>query len=69
MNTEIIFLIEESPEGGYSAKSLGEDIFTEAETLDELKFMIRDAVKCHFENGNTPKMIRLHFVKEEVIAL
>jgi len=64
---EIIFLIEESPEGGYEAKALGHSIFTEADSMDELKVMIKDAVKCHFEIAEMPKMIRLHFVKEEVI--
>lgn len=69
MGTELIFLIEEAPETGYTAKALGESIFTEADTLDELKTMIKDAVKCHFEEGKAPKIIRLHFVKEELITL
>ncbi|HVA80666.1 MAG TPA: hypothetical protein VNF29_07060 [Candidatus Binataceae bacterium] len=47
--TEIIFTIEESPEGGYEARALGHPVFTEADTLDELKHMIRDAVRCHFD--------------------
>lgn len=67
MNSEIIFLVEESPEGGYTAKALGEAIFTEADTLEELKANIKDAVNCHFENGNAPKIIRLHFVREELL--
>lgn len=46
---EIIFLVEEAPEGGYTAKAMGEDIFTEADSLDELRSMIKDAVSCHFE--------------------
>ena len=66
---EIIFIIEESPEGGYEAKALGHAIFTEAESLDELKRMIKDAVHCHFENSEIPKMIRLHMVKDEVIPI
>ena len=69
MGTELIFLIEEAPETGYTAKALGESIFTEADTLDVLKTMIKDAVKCHFEEGKAPKIIRLHFVKEELITL
>ncbi len=66
---EIIFLIEEAPEGGYTARALGHSIFTEAESMDELRHHVRDAVKCHFEEGQTPKVIRLHFVREEVIAV
>ena len=65
---EIFFLVEEAPEGGYAAKALGESIFTEAETLEELHTNVRDAVQCHFEEGKAPKMIRLHFSHEEVIA-
>ena len=66
---EIIFLIEEAPEGGYSARALGHSIFTEAESMDALRDQVRDAVKCHFEDGQAPKVIRLHFVREEVIAV
>jgi hypothetical protein len=66
--SEIIFSVEESPEGGYEARALGFSIFTQANTLDELKTMIRDAVACHFENGDKPSVIRLHMVKDEVIS-
>jgi len=66
---EIIFLVEESPEGGYIAHALGESIFTEADDIQNLHDMVRDAVLCHFEEGQAPKIIRLHFVKEEVIGL
>ena len=65
---EIIFLIEEAPEGGYSARALGHSIFTEAESMDALRDQVRDAVKCHFDEGQAPKVIRLHFVREEVIT-
>ncbi len=68
MDKEIIFMIEESPEGGYTAKALGHSIFTEAESFDELKANIKDAISCHFDE-ESPKVIRLHFVKEEVIAV
>ena len=54
MSKEIIFLVEESPEGGYEAKALGFSIYTEAETLDELKHNIRDAVQCHFDESDIP---------------
>ncbi|KAF0221276.1 MAG: hypothetical protein FD174_414 [Geobacteraceae bacterium] len=66
---EIFFLVEEAPEGGYAAKALGESIFTEADTLEELHANVRDAVRCHFDEGKVPKMIRLHFVHEEVLAV
>lgn len=65
---EIIFLIEEAVEGGYTARALGESIFTEGEDLDNLRANIREAVDCHFEPDEKPKMVRLHFVSEEVIA-
>ncbi len=68
-NQEIIFLVEESLEGGFEAKALGESIFTQAETAPELRENIKDAIKCHFEPENMPKMIRLHFVKDEIMAL
>jgi hypothetical protein len=65
---EIIFAVEESPEGGYEARALGYSIFTQAETLEQLKGMVRDAVACHFETGDKPSVIRLHWVKDEVIS-
>lgn len=65
--TEIIFIIEESPEGGYEARALGYSIFTEGETVEELKENIKEAIRCHFE-VDIPKIIRLHYIKEEVIA-
>jgi hypothetical protein len=66
-DSEIIFTVEESPEGGYEAKALGYSIYTEADTLGELKAMVKDAVRCHFEQGARPRLIRLHLVKDEVI--
>ena len=60
--SEIIFSVQESPEGGYQARALGFSIFTEADSLDELKSMIRDAVSCHFEPAEEPGVIRLHRV-------
>jgi predicted RNase H-like HicB family nuclease len=67
MEKEIIFLVEEDSEGGYTAKALGYSIYTEADSVDELKTMIQDAVRCHFEDIEKPPVIRLHFVKDEVI--
>ncbi|MBI1955634.1 MAG: 2-oxoisovalerate dehydrogenase [Acidobacteria bacterium] len=65
--SEIIFAVEESAEGGYEAKALGYSIFTQADTLEELKAMVQDAVRCHFQEGARPRVIRLHWVKDEVI--
>jgi len=66
--TEIIFSVQESPEGGYEARALDFSIFTQANSLEELKTMIRDAVSCHFDATQKPSVIRLHFVKDEVIS-
>lgn len=66
--TEIIFLVEEDPEEGYTAKAIGESIFTQGETIEELRERVRDAVQCHFDEDQRPKLIRLHIVRDEVIA-
>ncbi len=67
--TEIIFLVEQDPEGGYTAVALAESIFTEAEDLETLKVMVKDAVHCHFDiEEERPKIIRLHIVRDEVFA-
>lgn len=55
---ELIFLVEEAPEGGYAARALGASIFTEAETLDDLRRAVREAVACHFDEGAGPQVIR-----------
>ena len=65
---EIIFIVEESLEGGYEARALETAIFTEAESLPELRESIKEAVRCHFDEKGMPRIIRLHFVKEEVIT-
>ena len=64
---EVIFIVEESPEGGFIAKGLGVSIYTEAESMEELRLAVRDAVLCHFDDDKK-RIIRLHIVKEEVIA-
>jgi hypothetical protein len=61
-------LVEEAPEGGFTARALGESIFTDADAIADLYGKVRDAVRCHFEEGQVPKVIRLHFVREEVIT-
>jgi hypothetical protein len=52
---EIVFVVDESPEGGFTARAVGESIFTEAATLDELRANVRSAVECHFDEGQSPK--------------
>jgi hypothetical protein len=69
MEKEIIFIVEESKEGGFEANALGFSIFTEAETFDELKKMVQDAVVCHFEDAERPRVIRLHQVREELLSI
>jgi hypothetical protein len=66
---ELIFLVEEAPEGGYTARALGQSIFTEADSIAELHEKVRDAVRCHFEDGQGPRVIRLHHVREEVLTV
>ena len=66
--TEIIFIVEEAAEGGYIARAVGASIFTEADNLDELRNGVHDAVRCHFDDADRPKAIRLHLVRDEVIA-
>lgn len=67
--TEIVFLVEDDPDGGYTARALGESVFTQADDLKTLRQMVRDAVHCHFpDEQSRPKIIRLHIVRDEVIA-
>jgi hypothetical protein len=64
---ELVFLVEESDKGGYIAKGLGVAIFTQADTYEALKLAVIDAVHCHFEDDKK-RIVRLHIVKEDVIA-
>jgi hypothetical protein len=68
MAKEVLFLVEDAAEGGYVARALGYSIFTEADSWEDLKSAIRDAVQCHFDEGELPDLIRLHAVREEVVA-
>lgn len=68
MSEEIIFVVQESPEGGFEARALSASIYTEADTLEELREMVRDAVACHFDEHEGPRIIRLHIVKDEVLV-
>ena len=66
---EILFLVEDAPEGGFTARALGQSIFAEADDIESLHQQVRDAVRCHFDEGKAPQIIRLHFTREEVIAV
>ena len=66
---EIIFEVTEEPEGGFSARALGESIVTQAEDLETLKVAVRDAVLCHFDEGQAPRLIRLHLAKDFLVAV
>ena len=67
--SEIIFLVESAPEGGFTARALGASIFTEGQTVEEIRDSVRDAVRCHFDDDAAPSLIRLHFVRDEVLAV
>jgi hypothetical protein len=66
---EVVFIVEEAPEGGLTARALGAAIFTEADDMEKLRDQVRDAVRCHFDEGKLPKLIRLHYVRDEVLAV
>lgn len=66
--TEILFVVSEAPEGGVVACAVDASIVTEADDLDALRGAIRDAVRCHFDDADRPRVIRLHVVRDEVIA-
>lgn len=66
--SEIHFIVEEAPEGGFTARAVGEDIFTEADDLAALHEQVRDAVRCHFDPDRKPSLIRLHITREEALA-
>ena len=65
---EIVFVVEVASEGGYTARALGVSIFAEADTEAELRVAVQDAVHCHFDAATLPKVIRLHFVRDELMA-
>ena len=65
---EIGFIVEEAPEGGYTARALEYSIYTEADTWEELKSAIQEAITCHFEDRERPNLVRLHFLHQEVFA-
>jgi hypothetical protein len=67
--SELVFVVEEAPEGGYVARAVGEAIFTEADDLANLREMVRDAVRCHFEDADRAAVVRLHLVRGELLAV
>ena len=69
MVAEIIFNVEEDPAGGFVAEALGHAIVTQGETMEELRRMVQDAVRCHFDPGERPGVIRLHILKQEVLPV
>ncbi len=68
MNAEIVFTVERAPEGSLVVGAEGQAIFVEVENEADLHDQVRDAVSCHFDEGQVPKVIRLHFVRDKVIA-
>ena len=67
--SEIVFVVEEDPEGGYTARALGESIFTEGDTEDDIKRNVVDALRCHYDDElSIPRVIRLHFIRDQIIT-
>ncbi|MFZ0255896.1 MAG: 2-oxoisovalerate dehydrogenase [Gammaproteobacteria bacterium] len=66
--TDLHFIVEEAPEGGFTARAVGADIFTEADDLQTLHAQVRDAVRCHFDAERLPGLIRLHITREVVLT-
>ena len=66
---EIIFKVTEAVKGGYDARAMGYSIFTQGEDWADLKAMVKDAILCHFDDDSMPRVIRLHLVRDDVIAL
>ena len=67
---ELIFEIRDAEEGGYWARALGEPIFTQGETWEELRHNVLEAISVHFEDAPVrPRLAQLHYVKDELIPL
>lgn len=66
---EILFIVQDAPEGGYVARAVGESIVTEGDDVEQLHERVRNAVRCHFEEGAAPRAVRLHFVRDEVLSV
>jgi len=69
INPEILFLVEEDPDGGFTARALNLPVFTQGDTIEEVKQNIKDALLCHFgDSAKMPSLVRLHIVKEETLV-
>jgi predicted RNase H-like HicB family nuclease len=66
---ELIFIVEESQDGGYFARAVNHSIVTQGDTLDEVKANIGDAVRCHFDEGEMPRIIHLHVIYQVTFTL
>ena len=66
--SEIIFVVEDAPDGGLQARAVGTSIVSEADSMSDLREVLRDAVSCDFEQADRPQLIRIHYVRDEVIA-
>jgi len=69
MCNEILFYVEDSIDGGFEAKAVNHSIYTQCEEYDDLPETLRDAVRCHFDEGQMPTLICIHYVKNEVISV
>ncbi len=67
--TEITFIVQEAEEGGYTARALGKSIFTEGDTMLELKSNVKEAILCYFGDTDVPQLAHLHFVKDEILEI
>jgi hypothetical protein len=63
----VTFVVKKDPERGYNACAIGHSIFTQADTVKEMKAMIREAVKCHFDPGERPSRIRVRFPRKTIL--
>jgi hypothetical protein len=66
-DVEVVFTVSEAPEGGFEARAVGHSIYTQAESFEELRTAVQDAVRCHFDEAERPTLIRLQVVRDEVI--
>ncbi len=67
--TEILFEVRESPEGGYVANALGASIYTQGDSISEVRANIVEAIECHFDEPDRPSWVRILFLREEVMAV
>jgi predicted RNase H-like HicB family nuclease len=65
---ELVFTITQEADGGFVAEALGESIITQADTWEELRTNVREAVTAFYFDQPAPKVVRLHLVRDEVLA-